>query len=204
MRQLAKKLAKLLLGDYAVYYIYACTPGQGEKFASIASGMRFAPVDKAQVEASKDPLIADHAGYHGSETHGYACFRGAEIVGLCYFWHGARYRERNFWPLEDDEAKLVQISVVPKVRGRAVATNLIACASEDMFQKGFRCLYARIWHSNTPSRRAFQRAGWIRVATVIQVRPVPWIPPLRVVIRALRRIPPVEPAAVPATLRDVT
>jgi len=204
MRELAKKLARLLLGEYAVYYIYACKAGQGERFASIASGMRFAPVDERQVEASKDPLIAGHARYHGSQAQGYGCFRGAEIVGLCYFWHGARYRERNFWPLVEREAKLVQITVVPKVRGRAVATNLIACASEDMFQKGFRCLYARIWHSNTASRRAFQRAGWIRVATVFQAQLIPWLPPLRVVVRALRRIPDVEPAAVPAALRDVT
>lgn len=30
---------------------------------------------------------------------------------------------------------------------------------------------ARIWHSNTPSIRAFTRAGWQRVATVAEVQP---------------------------------
>jgi len=202
MRPLAKKLAKLIFGDYAVYYIYACKAGQEERFASIATGLRFAPVEKPQVEASKESFIADQAPYHGSEAHAYGCFRGRDVVGLCYFWYGERYRARNFWPLADDEAKLVQIVVSPRMRGRAIATNLIACASEDMFQKGFRCLYARIWHSNTPSRRAFQRAGWIRVATVIQVQPVSWLAPLRMVIRPVPRKPAVQPVAVPATLRD--
>jgi RimJ/RimL family protein N-acetyltransferase len=202
MKRLAKKLAKLLFGNYSVYYIYACKAGQGERAAANASGFRFAPVDKAQVESSNAALIVDQSAYHGSDTHAYACFRGARIVGSCYFWHGARYRERNFWPLARDEAKLVQIVVIPRMRGRAVATNLIACAAENMFQKGFRCLYARIWHSNTPSWRAFQRAGWVRVAVVIEARPLPWLAPLRVVFSSAWRIPRVASAATHEAMRE--
>jgi RimJ/RimL family protein N-acetyltransferase len=187
MKQLLRKLAKLLLGNYSLYYIYCCKAGAGERPAASTSGLRFAPVENAQVESSNEDLIADQSAYLGSDTHVYACFQGARIVAVCFFWHGARYRQRNFWPLAHDEAKLVQIVVTPRMRGRGVATSLIACAAEDMVQRGYRCLYARIWHSNKPSWRAFERAGWVRVAVVIEARPLPFLAPLRVVFRSSRR-----------------
>jgi RimJ/RimL family protein N-acetyltransferase len=186
MRQLLKKLARMLLGDYSVYYIYACKAGRGARPAANASGLRFAPLQKEQVESSKEVLITDQSTYHGSESHAYGYFQDSRIVASCYFWHGARYRERNFWPLADGEAKLVQIVVIPPMRGRAVATSLIARAAEDMFKKGFRCLYARIWFSNAPSWHAFRRAGWTRIAVVIEARPLLWLAPRRVVFRLAR------------------
>jgi RimJ/RimL family protein N-acetyltransferase len=204
IRELAKKLAKLLLGDYSVYYIYGYTVAEGEVVAFGATGFRFAAVEKAQVEASRDPLIVDQAAYHGRDSHAYACLKGNRIVGLCYFWHGERYRERNFWPLTQGEAKLVQIVVVPSMRGKSIASNLIACAAQDMFHKGFRSLYARIWHSNESSWRAFRRAGWRRIAVVGEARPLRRLACLRVTLRTRRRraSPVKELTGGQAALRD--
>ena len=170
MKTLLKKLAGLVLGDYAAYHVFSCADARAP--ARDLTGFSFAIIDQAQVWASADALIRDQAGYHGCDAYAYACLADAQIVGLCYFWFGCRYRERNFWPLRDREAKLVQIVTVPAMRGRAIAPHLIAFASADMFARGFERLYARVWHSNTRSSRAFRRAGWERVATVIEMRPL--------------------------------
>lgn len=183
MHTLTKKLAGLLLGDYSAYHIYAFSAGNCRALARQATGFEFAMVDKVQVEASADPSIAERASYHGSETRAYACLDGTRIVGVCYFWYGAQYRKRNFWPLGEREAKLVEIVTVPQLRRRGAATHLIAYAAADMLRNGFQRLYARIWHSNKASVKAFQRAGWLRVATVIEIYPLRRRVPYRLTFR---------------------
>ena len=41
----------------------------------------------------------------------------------------------------------MQIIVLPEMRGQGVASNLIKFATQDMYQRGFKHLYARIWWS---------------------------------------------------------
>lgn len=172
-KKFAKMLARILLGDYAIYRIYSRTAGQETSPQSKAlAGLRCIGIDQQTIEASADPLIRDQAGYAGTGAFAYACFDGERIVGICFYWFGERYLQRNFWPLADGEAKLVQIITLPDMRGRGIARALIAGSSELMQAKRFRGLYARIWHSNTPSLLAFERAGWSRVATVIEINPL--------------------------------
>ncbi len=171
MKKLIKRLAALILGDYSAFHIYSKSASADMAPVLAPDGFQVATIEKMQVESSGDELIREQAWYHGAGTHAYACLLGSRIVGLCYFWHGERYRTRNYWPLADGEAKLVQLVTVPELRGRGIASKLIARASEDMAKQGFHRLYARVWHSNAPSSSAFVRAGWRRVATIIEVYP---------------------------------
>lgn len=172
-KKFAKMLARALLGDYAIYRIYSqATQHNAADRSKISPGLRCASIDQQSIEASADPIIRDQAGYAGSGAVAYACFDGERIVGLCFYWFGERYLQRNFWPLADGEAKLVQIITQPDMRGRGIARALIACSAASMQEKNFRRLYARIWHSNTPSLLAFERAGWARIATVIEINPL--------------------------------
>jgi RimJ/RimL family protein N-acetyltransferase len=52
-----------------------------------------------------------------------------------------------------------------------------------MSQKGYRRLYARIWHSNHPSIATFEKAGWAYIALVIEVFPLGLKSPWRLVRR---------------------
>ncbi|HKW80486.1 MAG TPA: GNAT family N-acetyltransferase [Casimicrobiaceae bacterium] len=183
MNRLTKKLANLVVGDYSAYHIYSFAAGNDKAPDRYATRFRFASVGQAEVEASHDPTITERASYHGPETYAYACFDGARIVGVCYFWYGAQYRKRNFWPLGDSEAKLVELVTVPDMRARGVATHLIVHAAADMLAKGFSRLFARIWHSNKASVTAFRRAGWARVAIVIEIHPLRRRLPLRITLR---------------------
>jgi RimJ/RimL family protein N-acetyltransferase len=192
IRQLAKALASSLLGEYSFYYIYTCGIEQWRSLTSCTNGFKFATVEKSQVESSSETSIREQTLYHGRDCHAYACFDGGRIVGLCYFWHGERYRERNFWPLATGEAKLVQLITIPQMRSRSVATHLVAYASGDMFRSGFKRLYARIWHSNKPSLQAFRHVGWVRIALVIEAQPLRYGTPFRMTVFTGRPIPRIE------------
>ncbi|MGH8852132.1 MAG: GNAT family N-acetyltransferase [Casimicrobiaceae bacterium] len=78
---------------------------------------------------------------------------------------------------------IVEVVTVPDMCSRGVATHLIAHVADDMLRKGFERLYARIWHSNTASLKAFRHAGWERVATVIEIHPLQRTMPLRLTFR---------------------
>jgi RimJ/RimL family protein N-acetyltransferase len=168
MANFIKWLAQAILQDYSFYHIYGHEyPGETSILEDLT--LRFEPVGQKAVVCSEDEIIAQQAWYHGDYSLAYACMKGPRIVGLCFFWYGARYSTRNFWPLSEGEAKLVQIIVLPEMRGQGVASSLIKFATQDMYQQGFKHLYARVWWSNTPSLRAFERAEWKRVAAVIEL-----------------------------------
>jgi ribosomal protein S18 acetylase RimI-like enzyme len=170
---LAKKLARLFFGDYAAYRIYASPASTAaSSLASPCPAFRVASVDRLALQASLDPLMREQSGYAGSGAQAYACFDGERIVGACFYWFGERYRQRNFWPLAQDEAKLVQIIVLPEMRGHGIASMLVAASWNDMTERGFCRGWARVWHSNTPSSCAFERADWRRVALVIEINPL--------------------------------
>lgn len=162
-----KSLARLLLRDYSFYHIYrrSCA----EEKPLLTDELRFEIIEKKEIDSARDRIIGDQAWYHGENTNAYACIEGSRIVGLCFFWHGERYKKRNFWPLTDQEAKLVQLFVLPEMRGQGIGKSLIQFATRDMSHRGFKYVYARIWRSNMPSLRAFESAGWDRVATVIEI-----------------------------------
>lgn len=170
MKKALKAAARALFGDYAVYHI-ASVDLKNSTAAPASQAPHIVAVDRSRILASPDSLIREQADYAGEGAHAFACLEGDRIVALCFYWHDARYAARNFWPLQAGEAKLVQIVTVPDRRGRGLAPALIAQSGARMRSAGFRRLFARIWHSNHPSLAAFERAGWSRVATVVEVHP---------------------------------
>lgn len=180
-----KKLARTLLGEYGLYFIYQ-GPGQAEKPPSDlknSSAFTINPVEETAIEASDDPLIREQLPYLGEGTRAFGCFLGERLVGVCVYWYGERYLQRNFWPLDAGEAKLVQIVTIPEMRGRGVAGQLISHSCQQLLLTGFSQAYARIWHSNTPSLRAFERVGWKRIALVVEINPFRSIKPQKFRIR---------------------
>jgi len=181
MTTLLKKAALTLLGDYAIWFVYRLEKGTAPTRASAReSAFAFERLDEATARASVDPLVQSQLEYLGAGASAFACMDGPRVVGLCFYWAGDRYRRRNFWPLAADEAKLVQVVTLPEMRGRGIAGDLIAWSSQAMFDHGFRQLFARIWHSNKPSWRAFERAHWRRAALVVDIHPLKRAKPLRI------------------------
>jgi GNAT superfamily N-acetyltransferase len=185
LSSLLKPLARRVVRDYEIYWIFRCD-------AVGPLSPRSAPctveqVDEAQVRALSSPLLRGQAWYAGDQTHAFLALHRGEPAGLCFYWFGARYRSRNFWPLQAGEAKLVQVIVDPLQRGRGIATALIAQSAAALTDEGFRRLYARVWHSNAPSIAAFRRAGWRRIALVVTGQLPGTRPRLRVMLPWWRR-----------------
>jgi len=179
MKALLKRLAHAVLGDYAIYRVLQ-GPASGGPAPQPAQAASFSIglVQRAEIEACADPLMREQAFYAGEGAHAYACRDSGRIVGLCFYWHGERYRPRGFWPLQEGQAKLVQIITASDMRGRKVAQALIAASAADMAARGFHGLFARVWFNNYPSLRAFAAAGWRPCALVVDVNPLrrakPW------------------------------
>lgn len=173
MTEWAKRAARLLLGEYSIYCIYRT---MGRAAGSAPSAV--VEVSQACIAECPDPLLRKQAGYAGEGARAFGLREGGRLRALCFYWEGARYLQRNFWPLKAGEAKLVQIVTAEDARGRGMARQLIAGSAAQLLEEGKTALYARIWHSNHPSIRAFEAAGWERVALVIEVNPLrrarPW------------------------------
>ncbi len=191
-----------MLGDYSIFRIYRVSTAAG-RVALNAPTFAFGDADPLVLAQSEDAWIRAQRVYLGQGSHAFACTSGDAIVGLCFFWLADRYnRDRNFWTLCGGEAKLVQVVTRADMRGRGVATGLIAHATAQMLSVGFDRIYARIWHSNTPSLRAFQRAGWRQIATVIEINPLRRRRPWRLTLDTRERPPrvaiPLPGAVLPA------
>ncbi len=115
--------------------------------------------------------IREMIWYGGDGTFCFGAWFAGDLVAACFYWNARRYQARNFWPLSPADAKLVQVTTAKRFRGRGVAASLIGAASASMMSQGFENLYARIWHSNRPSLRAFRTAGWRYIAFVAEFEP---------------------------------
>jgi GNAT superfamily N-acetyltransferase len=115
-------------------------------------------------------LINACSGFVHDESKCYVWMVGGAPAAVCVYWWNPLYAtRRNFWPLIDKEAKLIHIETAETMRGKGIAAALIAASSYEMIAKnGFRRLFARVWHSNTPSMRAFVRSGWRQIAFVLE------------------------------------
>lgn len=177
-----KGILDFVSGGYAPYFIYGFEANRKARVTSPSNAAQFEirTVGQTDVESAEHPKIREQAWYAGPGSRLYGCYEGDQLVGLCAYWYGERYRQRNFWPLRESEAKLVQVITVPEVRGRGVASQLIARSAVDMLNDGFSRLYARIWHSNRPSIKAFEKANWGRIALVVEMNPLRRKQPLKV------------------------
>lgn len=179
LKAFGKILTRLLVGEYSPYYIYRWAGGGSADGTARKPGFEVRLVDGVQL-ATADVLMQEQANYLGSESLAFGFFLDQQLAGVCFYWFGERYKRRGFWPLQQAEAKLVHIIVSPSVRGRGVASKLIQVSAEAMADAGFSSLYARIWHSNRSSLRAFEKAGWSRIAFVLEFNPFRAKKPLRI------------------------
>lgn len=160
-----RRLARALLGDYQVFVILAVDcAGAAPPDAAATGRLGVYSTPEAPAEGS---------GYAGPDAIGFEWREDGRRLAWCWVWYGERYRrDRNFWPLGPAEAKLISLETRAEVRGRGIAPQLVAFARHEMARRGFDRLYARVWHSNRASLRAFAKAGWRRHAVVVEVAPL--------------------------------
>jgi len=172
-----KRLTSRIL-NYSIFVIYKYEDTEEADNLSF-DRYDFCEIGLEEIESSPIEAIKEQSWYGGNGSQVYACIIDGQIVSICAYWYGDRYLERNFWPLKNNEAKLVQLFTAPEARGKGIAQRLIQYSSQKMILRGFNRLYARVWHSNYPSRKAFEKSCWTTIATVIEVHPIKSLKPIR-------------------------
>lgn len=168
-----KSLAKILLGDYSIYYIYASSRDMESATANAyPSSLVVRPIDRDDITQADVPTIRSQSDYAGPGSYSFGCYLDECLVGVCFYWYGPRYSLGEFWPIAGNEAKLVQIFTRPDARNQGVAKQLISESWNHLARlHGIKRAFARIWHSNAPSLRAFQYSSWQRVALIVEINP---------------------------------
>jgi len=173
-RRIVKSGLRLLLGDYERYEIYALSL-TGLALWDLSpwteQGFEFRTLEADDLTSSPHADIRVRAFYGGAGADGFGVFKDGELISLQWYWHGDRYRQRNFWPLKDGEAKSVELFTLDSYRGQGLATALKAYSAHEMQSRGYTRLISRIWHSNRPSRRVSEKLGWTNIAQVTVIYP---------------------------------
>lgn len=169
LHSLIKLISHGVFGKYVLFKIYQLNSDSRIVQKNIPETI-FRPIDNPlDLEISEDSELAARSCFAGEDSFGFGAYRSGKLVAVCWFWVKDRYKERNFWPLQDNEAKLVDITTAAAYRGQGLAPALICFASNEMFHLGRERLYARIWHSHSSSLRAFEKSGWQYTAFVAEV-----------------------------------
>jgi len=181
LRELLKAVARGLLGRYEINRIYGCDLAKPPGVPSSDYPMRRVVVD--EVGGAEHGAIRNRASYGGPGAVGFGLWEHGKLTCLCWFWDSTRYRDWKTWRIGEREAIMVDLLTVDGDRRRGLASALIAYAAAEMKRAGYERLYAWVWHSNLPSIRTFERAGWRWLALVIEVRPLGVGPLIRVARR---------------------
>lgn len=165
-------LVGLFIKDYLIFDIYKIELENLVASPAVPAQYRFQQITTTdEISQSSDPDLKKCVSAINPESNGFGIWKSAGIVGVCWIWSGQHYKKkRNFLPLQANEAELVFLSVAKSARGEGLAKLLIHHASYLTKQANFTRIYARIWHSNTPSIRSFQNAGWVKHSKVFEIR----------------------------------
>ncbi|MBL8432439.1 MAG: hypothetical protein JNK80_08605, partial [Dechloromonas sp.] len=167
---LGKGIIRTLGVEYCCFRVFTLDLASQPEPAPLPPGYRCAEVSADEVRRASEPTIQGEAWYGSDDSLGFGVYSGSELVALQWVWFGEGYRRRrNFWPLEPDEAKSVELVTAPGHRGLGLATCLKQFSARQLAAKGFVRLYSRIWWNNWPSIRVSQKAGWKAVALVVEL-----------------------------------
>jgi ribosomal protein S18 acetylase RimI-like enzyme len=168
MKEWVKRAVSTCFEEHELYRIYQSPPLDADSCAR---------PDETIVELTKDsfesapPFIRSLQHYLGTESIAAGIYVGDNLASAAVFlWGDTYYRTDGFIPIGRGQAKLEQINTDERYRGRGLATKVIAGSCHIMRAKGFRRLYARVWHNNKGSVRAFEKAGWTEIGFVAGVR----------------------------------
>lgn len=185
VRRALKAVTRLLLGPYRFNRIYQSAATEIE--LKVPTGTSFARLESVPVTSVLSAELRERFDYGGEDAYGYGLFLDGSLAAVCWFWGPKRFHDPLLWHLAKHEAIMVDLVTAPQFRGRGLAAVLIGYASAEMRRAGWNALYTWMWHTHHASYRAFERAGWEQVASVVEIHPFGSRRALRWCWRPLRR-----------------
>jgi GNAT superfamily N-acetyltransferase len=171
LKRIAKRFAAMLFGRYELNRIYVLDLRSHQNPGRDRGDVR--RIGPAEMRVCDDPLIRNHAWFaEGEDVHAFGLWEQGELVATCVFWVHDRLRNTLPGDVIDRGAFLVDLVTAARARGRGCAGTLLHAAASEMKSAGFQRLFARVWHTNRPSIRAFEKAGWSYVKFVATLTPL--------------------------------
>jgi len=174
MKAAVKRVLRLLFRDYQfnrIYYRTLGTAASATDDGNVRADLRVIE-SKAQFADASDPRIREHAWYVDDQARVYGLYEGGDLVCICAFWlAGHRGMPGRFATLASDEAVMVDLLTAPQSRGKGHALVLARHAERDLLRLGKRRLLTWVWHSNSPSIRVFEKAGWTYSHLLLEFQP---------------------------------
>lgn len=170
-----KSSIKLLLhsvfADYRINWIVAA--GQG----NAKSALRHAPIPIIplmpehydRLLKSKTQKMRNATSPVKASLSGFVLEDEAIPVCVAHFANSAQYAYTSTWPITSNQVALIDIVTEENYRGRGLAVQMIEATTSHYLEQGYDKLIAFIWWSNTPSVRAFSKAGWHKIGLSIEI-----------------------------------
>lgn len=159
-----------LVSDYRINWIYAASthspllPAPGDSVMVTDDALR------VRLAASTTDKMRNSLSYAQAGMEGLALVRQGEPLCVAHFARGHQYDRSATWPLRQGDIALMDIATQESARGQGLAPQVITAASRHFIAGGRSRLIAFIWWSNTPSLRAFAKAGWRRIGLSVEWR----------------------------------
>jgi GNAT superfamily N-acetyltransferase len=156
--------------DYRINWIFASpakTASSSEKLNDVAVAIT---AEHCQVLAnSPTAKMRGSVSFNKSGLDGYVIEQSGQPLCVAHFADCVRYDRAGTWPIASDEMALMDIATEEAMRGRGLAVHLIYATTKLLLQQDKRRVIAFIWWSNTPSVRAFKKAGWRRIGLSVEI-----------------------------------
>ncbi len=176
MRDLAKRAARLLLGDYRLNRIYTISltdlPSKDVR-SDLKENQRLTALEQTDFDLAPDEQMRDRRWYGGANAYGFGIWEHDALVCMCWCWDHRR-PPGNIWTIQEGEVALVDIITAQSHRGRGLAPTVTHFAAEQLRKQGYRRMYAWIWHNHRSSIRSFEKSGWRYIAFVVELELFRW------------------------------
>jgi len=169
MKKLAKRLLGRVTSDYRINWIYAADalPDFDDQAFSIEPET---VSHRAVLRASSTEKMRNSQSYADVGLAGLVLTEMSRPLAVAHFAEVNQYDRTSTWPLREGEVAVMDIATEERERGRGLAPRLIRAAARHYLTQGRRRLIAFIWWSNSPSLRAFEKAGWRRIGCSVELR----------------------------------
>jgi len=167
MRDLFKAFATLIFRGYRLSRIYRLDLKALQCARYPEYDLR--RINRLDVERCQDEKISERGWYGGENAYGYGLCEQGKLVCMCWFWNHRRFTDQKLWKISPNQAIMVDLVTAEEHRGRGLASILTKYAAEQLKCDGFEQLLTWVWHSNNPSIRTFEKAGWTCIAFVVNL-----------------------------------
>jgi hypothetical protein len=172
LKSAIKPILNAVFEDYRINWVLASCPAPPQ--ISEQGGQAITQKITAQhitaLRQSTTPKVMGSVNYSAAGLDGFVLCDNGLIVCAAHFAAPKHYDRGETWPLGEGEMALMDIATEADHFGKGYAVRLIVQTSLIFSKLGKSRLIAFIWWNNTPSLRAFQKAGWRRIGFVVEIR----------------------------------